>query len=62
MIELWLAEDLAPVARDLDEDEQLDLVEMRGDELVAAADDGTITDGKTLAAIFHLLRRGLLVP
>jgi len=62
VIELWLAEDLAPVARDLDEDEQLDVVTMRGDELVAAVDDGTITDGKTIAAIYHLLRRGLLAP
>jgi len=60
IIELWLAEDLAPVARDLDEDEQLDIFALRGDELLAGVDDGTITDGKTVAAVFHLLRRGLL--
>ncbi len=60
VIELWLAEGLTDAGRRLDEDEHLDLVEMSGDELVAATDDGRITDSKTVAAVYHLLRRGLV--
>lgn len=60
IIDLWLAEDLVEVGRRLDDDEHLDVFALGGGELVAALDDGTITDGKTVAAIAHLLRRGLV--
>jgi len=59
-IDLWLAEDLRHVGRKLDEDEHLDVVAMRGADLLAEADRGGVTDAKTLAAVFHLLRRGVL--
>lgn len=57
-IELWRADDLEHVGRRLDEDEHLDLLALGGDALLAAFDRGEITDGKTVAALFHLERRG----
>lgn len=60
VIELWLAEGLTDAGRRLDDDEHLDLVEMSGAELVAAVDDGRVTDSKTVAAVYHLLRRGMV--
>ena len=59
-IELWRAEDLDFVGRRLDDDEHLDVVTMRGDELLAAFDRGAITDAKTVAALFWLARGGHL--
>ena len=58
LIELWRADGLTHVGRKLDEDEHLDIVTMRGDELVAAFDRGEITDAKTIATLFHLVRSG----
>jgi ADP-ribose pyrophosphatase len=58
LIELWRADGLTHVGRKLDEDEHLDIVTMRGDELIAAFDRGEITDAKTIATLFHLVRSG----
>jgi ADP-ribose pyrophosphatase len=58
LIELWRADGLTHVGRKLDEDEHLDIVTMRGDDLVAAFDRGEITDAKTIATLFHLVRLG----
>jgi len=58
LIELWRADGLTHVGRKLDEDEHLDIVTMRGDELLAAFDRGEITDAKTIATLFHLVRNG----
>jgi len=60
MIELWRADGLIHVGRKLDEDEHLDVVAMRGEELLAAFDQGGITDAKTVATLFHLARHGAL--
>ena len=60
LIELWHADGLTLVGRKLDEDEHLDIVTMAGDELIAAFDRGEITDAKTVATLFHLVREGLL--
>jgi ADP-ribose pyrophosphatase len=60
LIELWRADGLTHVGRKLDEDEHLDVVAMRGDELLAAFDQGEITDAKTIATLFHLARHGAL--
>jgi len=60
LIELWRADGLTLVGRKLDEDEHLDVVAMRGDELLAAFDRGEITDAKTVATLFHLARHGAL--
>ncbi len=57
-IELWRADGLAQVGRKLDEDEHLDIVAMTGSRLLAEAEQGGITDAKTLAALFFLLRSG----
>jgi ADP-ribose pyrophosphatase len=57
-IELWRAEGLEHVGRRLDDDEHLDIVTMRGPELLAAFDRGEITDAKTIAALLWLARRG----
>ncbi|GMU72605.1 MAG: NUDIX hydrolase [Burkholderiales bacterium] len=59
-IELWFADALTHVGRRLDEDEHLDIVAMTGGELLELAERGAITDGKTLAALFFLARRGEL--
>ncbi|MFI4925965.1 MAG: NUDIX domain-containing protein [Vicinamibacteria bacterium] len=58
LIELWRADGLTQVGRKLDEDEHLDIVAMRGDDLIAAFDRGEITDAKTVATLFHLVRQG----
>jgi len=58
LIELWRADGLTHVGRKLDEDEHLDIVTMRGDDLLAAFDRGEITDAKTIATLFHLVRLG----
>ena len=60
VIELWRADGLTLVGRDLDEDEHLDIVAMRGADLIAAFDRGEVTDAKTIAALFWLERQGLL--
>jgi ADP-ribose pyrophosphatase len=57
-IELWRADDLEHVGRRLDDDEHLDIHALSGAELLAAFDRGEITDAKTVAALFHLERRG----
>lgn len=57
-IELWRADELEHVGRRLDADEHLDVVTLSGAELLAAFDRGEITDAKTVAALFHLERRG----
>lgn len=59
-IELWRAEGLTHVGRRLDDDEHLDIVAMRGDELLAAFEAGRITDAKTIATLLWLVRRGEL--
>jgi len=58
LIELWRADGLTHVGRKLDEDEHLDIVTMRSDDLLAAFDRGEITDAKTIATLFHLVRSG----
>lgn len=58
LIELWRADGLTHIGRKLDEDEHLDIVAMRGDDLIAAFDRGEITDAKTVATLFHLVRQG----
>ena len=59
-IELWRADGLEHVGRSLDDDEHLDNVAMSGAELLAAFDRGEVTDAKTVATLFHLLRTGAL--
>ena len=58
LIELWRADGLTHVGRKLDEDEHLDIVTLRSDDLLAAFDRGEITDAKTIATLFHLVRSG----
>ena len=60
LIELWRADGLTHVGRKLDEDEHLDIVTLRSDDLLAAFDRGEITDAKTIATLFHLARHGAL--
>lgn len=57
VIDLWLAEGLTHVGAALDPGEFLDVLEMRYDALLAAADAGAVTDVKTVAALYHLERR-----
>jgi ADP-ribose pyrophosphatase len=57
-IELWRADGLEHVGRALDDDEHLDILTFSGAELLAAFDRGDITDAKTVAALFHLVRHG----
>ena len=56
-IELFVAEDLRHVGRQLDHGEFLDLDTMTVDAMLAALDRGEITDAKTIAALFLYLRR-----
>jgi ADP-ribose pyrophosphatase len=56
-IGLYLAEDLEHVGARLDDGEFLDVEVVAYDALVADADEGRITDAKTLAALYHLERR-----
>lgn len=58
LIELWRADGLRHVGRKLDDDEHLDIVAMHASELLDAFDRGAITDAKTIATLFHLLREG----
>ena len=58
VIELWRADELTHVGRQLDEDEHLDVVAMSGAELLATFDAGGITDAKTVAALLWLERNG----
>jgi ADP-ribose pyrophosphatase len=55
-IELFVAEDLLHVGRQLDQGEFLDLDTMTVDAMLAALDRGEITDAKTVAALFIYLR------
>jgi ADP-ribose pyrophosphatase len=55
-IELFVAEDLLHVGRQLDQGEFLDLDTMTVDAMLAALDRGEITDAKTVAALFFYLR------
>jgi len=50
-IELWLARDLAPGTRDLDEDESIEVVEMPFGEALALALDGGLDDAKSVVAL-----------
>jgi ADP-ribose pyrophosphatase len=59
-IELFIAEDLTHVGRQLDHGEFLDVVSMTPDALVAALDRGEVTDAKTVAALLMYLRRKTL--
>jgi ADP-ribose pyrophosphatase len=54
-IELFVAEDLLHVGRQLDQGEFLDLDTMTVDSMLAALDRGEITDAKTVAALFFYL-------
>ena len=56
-IELWRADGLEHVGRRLDDDEHLDIVAMSLDDLLAAFDAGAITDAKTVATLFWLVRQ-----
>jgi ADP-ribose pyrophosphatase len=58
-IELYLARDLTHVGAALDHGEFLEVEAMRLDDLFEAADAGAITDAKTVAALYHLARRGM---
>lgn len=50
-IELFLARDLAPGRRDLDDDESIEIVEMPFGEALALALDGGLDDAKSVAAL-----------
>ena len=56
-IDVWLAEGLTHVGAALDPGEFLDVLRMPLADLVAAADAGEVTDMKTVAALYFLLRR-----
>lgn len=56
-IELWLAEGLVHVGAALEPGEFLDVATLGVDELAAMADRGEVTDVKTVAALYHVLRR-----
>lgn len=59
-IEIFFAQSLIQVGHELDEGEFLEILSLSADEAEAAVHQGTITDGKTIAALFRalpLLRR-----
>ena len=56
-IEIFVAGDLSHVGRKLDDGEFLDIAEMTSDALLAALDDGELTDAKTVAALLMYLRK-----
>ena len=56
-IEFFVAEDLTHIGRQLDDGEFLDVIEMSGEALLAALDNGELTDAKTVAALLMYLRR-----
>lgn len=60
VIYLYLAEDLSEGRVHLDRDETLDVFEVPVAEFLAMCDDGRITDGKSLAAAYHYLRRKVI--
>jgi len=53
----FLATDLREATGTADEDEDLEPSWLRLDEALTALDDGTIRDGKTMAAVSWLARR-----
>jgi ADP-ribose pyrophosphatase len=55
-IDMWLASDLRPGNSDLDEGELLELCVADIDELMTLAQQGAITDSKTLAGLWWLAR------
>jgi ADP-ribose pyrophosphatase len=56
-IELYVAEDLTHVGRQLDHGEFLDVATMTAEAMLAALDRGEITDAKTVAALLMFMRR-----
>ncbi|HET7728097.1 MAG TPA: NUDIX hydrolase [Candidatus Limnocylindrales bacterium] len=59
LMHLYLAEDLSPAHGDRlgpDEDEHLELHRLTLDEVVAAVEDGTIADAKSILAVLWLER------
>jgi ADP-ribose pyrophosphatase len=50
-IEIFVAEGLSHVGATLDEGEFLDIIEVTGEELLAALDRGELTDAKTVTAL-----------
>ena len=54
VIEIWFAKDLTLGERALDPDEFLDVYTASPDELMAACQQGLITDGKTLTGLLWL--------
>jgi ADP-ribose pyrophosphatase len=57
IIHLFCARALVPGKRALDADELIDVVELPLSKVYQMVEDGEITDGKTICALFHLLRR-----
>ena len=55
-IDMWLATDLTAGANDLDEGELLELCAAGVEELMQLAQQGVITDSKTLAGLWWLER------
>ena len=55
-IEMYVATGLSHVGAQLDDGEFLDVVLMTEEELLAAFDAGSVTDGKTIAALFSWRR------
>ncbi|HVF62685.1 MAG TPA: NUDIX hydrolase [Casimicrobiaceae bacterium] len=56
VIEIWHASGLEHVGAKLDAGEFLEIVSLAYKDVLAAADDGSITDAKTLVALYHLER------
>jgi len=54
-IEIFFAKGLTQVGHALDEGEFLEILTLSADEAEAAVHQGTITDGKTIAALFRAL-------
>ena len=57
LMHLYLATDLSATTGEADADEQIEASLLTLSEALAACDDGTIQDGKTLAALGWLARR-----
>ena len=55
-LHLYLAQDLTPVPRALDEDEIVSVAEIRFEQALEMVDQGRIQDAKTIAALFMTLR------
>ncbi|TMH67908.1 MAG: NUDIX hydrolase [Betaproteobacteria bacterium] len=56
-IEIFVADDLTHVGRKLDDGEFLDVAQMTGEALLAALDEGELTDAKTVAALLMYFRK-----